>query len=614
MKVWQKSKVIVVIILVSSFSLYCNNRELKCQKIVEKITVLGKKNGYTKKVYYKGRFTDYSNKVIPVVGSDLEKISNFKRLDYYTGEILSKGIYVDEQTIQTDHFYNNLKGYIIQIEDTSLNFSLQYDVSCKHLILLSTFNLISYPQADTVVYEVRSPRNLFLNLKRDTSLHFYKIDTTFIDDYTKLYTIVSIPNLGSNIKKKIHSDYEIEHIVAPPIRAIFIPSGTLNSWVYFNNWFNDLIKENLKLKPQSINTINLIVSKDMNEDAIIKTVFNYVKSNVKYVDIENGLEGFRPRDVNDVLEKKYGDCKDMASLICQILKYYKINANLTIIATIDYIYKTDFPCLSSANHAICVVKSKTNKTYYLDATNKTGTFDMPSEFIQGQPYFSVNEHGGTVGEVPIIAPDKNYLKTNLNLAVSNNSLVGTMNDKRQGFSSSYVKYVTENYTAFDAKSKINQYYNQLNPTVKFTNFKTIVTDSSSNLNSEVTILNAINKLENKNFLLLKSLIFPHQFPKKINKGFRFVTYQTIDNNFVCEIIFNYKIKLISKPSDVKIENKSSALDFNIVFDGEKKIIISYQFKIKDVELNEIGIVEYEQLNEEMLKKINSSIEYEIIGN
>ncbi|MBK6985955.1 MAG: transglutaminase domain-containing protein [Bacteroidetes bacterium] len=600
--------------LFNAVSFYCNNGEFKCHKIVEKITILGEKNGYTKKVLYKGRFTDPSNKVIPVIVSDLEKISNFKRLDYRTGEVLQKGISIDEQTVPTDNFYSDLKAYVVQLEDTSLNFSLQYDVSCKYLILLSTFDLISYPQADTVVYEVRSPRNLFLNLKQDTSLHFCKIDTTVIDNDTKMYTIVSIPKVKLNVKKKLHSYYEVEHFVTLPIRAIVIPSGTVNGWTYFNSWFNDLIKDNIKLKPQSINTINAIVTKNMNEEEIIKTVFNYVKSNIKYVDIENGLEGFRPRDVNDVIEKKYGDCKDMASLICQLLKYYKINANLTIIATINYRYKTDFPCLSSANHAICVVKSKANKSYYLDATSKTGTFDMPSEFIQGQPYFSVNDNGGALGVVPVITSDKNYSKTTLNLKVSNNFLSGTMEDKRQGFSSSFAKHMIEKYTAVDAKTKMNQYYNQLNSGIKFTNLKTVLTDSSSNVTSDVSFLNAIDKIESKNFLLLKSLLFPHQFPKRITKGFRFIPGQTIDNNFVYHINFDHKIKLITKVSDLKIENKVSSLYFNIAFNGENTITISYQFKINKIELNEMEIAEFEQLNEEMLKKINSSIEYEIISN
>ncbi|MES2513011.1 MAG: transglutaminase-like domain-containing protein, partial [Bacteroidota bacterium] len=463
MKIWQKCNLIIIIVLCNAVRMYGFNGELKCQKIVEKITILGEKSGYTKKVLYKGRFTDPSDKVIPVVGSDLENINNFKRLDYYTGDVLPGGISINEQTIQTDHFYNNLKAYIIQLTDTSLNFAVQYEVSCKHLILLSTFDLIGYPESDTIVYEIKSPRNLFLILKPDTSLHFCKIDTIILNGDTKIYTIVSIPKVKSNVKKKIHSKYEVESVIAPPIRAIVIPSGTVNGWTYFNDWFNELIKDNIKLKSQSINTIKTVVQKDLNEEEIIKAVFNYVRSNVKYVDIENGLEGFRPRDVNDVLEKKYGDCKDMASLICQVLKYFKIDASLTVIATINYRYKTDFPCLSSANHAICVVKTKTNKTYFLDATNKTGTFDMPSEFIQGQPYFSVNDKGGVLGIVPVIHSDKNYSKTTLNLTVSNSSLAGTMDDSNLWLSSKFAKYMTENHTAVDAKSKIAQYYNQLNP-------------------------------------------------------------------------------------------------------------------------------------------------------
>jgi len=238
---------------------------------------------------------------------------------------------------------------------------------------------------------------------------------------------------------------------------------------------------------------------------------------------------------------------------------------------------------------------------------------MPSEFIQGQPYFAINDNGGNLGSVPVISSDQNYSKTVLTLSVNGTSLKGIIDDKRQHFSATFVKYFIQNYTSVDSKSKISQYYNQLNPVIKFTNFNTIVTDSSSKVTSDVNISNVISRLESKNFLLLKSLIFPHQFPKKISNGLRFIPYKTIDNNFVYQINFTNKIKLISKTKDIKIENKASFLNFCINVKDEKTITIDYQFKINKVELNESEIREYENLNEEMLKKINSSIEYEIIS-
>lgn len=594
------------------YKVYSINEILKFQKVIEKITILGENSGYIKSIQYKGRFTKQSDKIIPIFSNELEKVGNFKRLDYYSGQELEKGIKVNIQAIQTNSFYDNIKGYFVQLEDTSLNFSIQYEVSSKHLILLSSFDLISYPNSDTIVYEINCPRDLFLILKPDTNIHFYHIDTLLIDNNVKKYSIISIPNVKQNLKTKLVSNYEFEQQVVKPIRSIVISSGKLDSWKYFNNWFNELIKDNIKLKSQSISFFNSIITNKETEAEITRKVFDYVKSNIKYVDIENGIEGFRPRDVNDILVKKYGDCKDMANLICQILKYYNINASIAIIATVDYSYKTDFPSLSSANHAICVVKTKSNEFYYLDATNKTGRYDMPSEFIQGQDFFAVNNDGGYLGKVPVISADKNSSEMIFNLSLNNNILEGTVTDKRLNYSSSFIKYLVENHTVTEGKVKINQYYAQLSPNIKFLNIKTEIEDDSSITNSEIIMSNSINNIEGKCFLLLKGLIFPHQYPKKINKGYRFIPFKTFDNHFVYQINFGHKIKIISKPQDVKIETESGIMSFNIIAKDEKTVIIDCRFIMNKIELSDSDIKDYERINDELQKKINSSIEYEFV--
>lgn len=592
--------------------MYSNDDEIHFHKITQQINIISESSGYTKKVICKGRFLNKLDKSISIISDELEKVKNFSKIDFISDKPIANGLTINQYAIPTETFYDDLKAYSIQYQDTSMNFGLQYEITCKHLILLSTFPLADYPIVDTLVYEIKSPLNYFLKLKPDTSYHFYTIDTIFSNSNFKTYKIISIPKSKLEPKKSFQSMYEINGTLIPSIRAIVISSGGNNEWKYFNNWFNDLIKDNIKLKPQSLKVFNTIVNENENEEVIIKKVFEYINTNIKYVAIENGLEGFRPRDVNTILYNKYGDCKDMANVLCQVLKNYKLDANIAIIGTIDYHFKVDFPCLASANHAICVVKTKTGKTFYLDATDKTGVYYLPSQFIQGQPYLAFNDHGGEKNQVPVVNLDRNKSITTFNLAVNKSSLSGMVNANYLNYSGSIIKHYIRNSTESDAKSSINKVYSQINVATKFNNIKANIQDSLVQLNADIIANNVVSKIDNKQFLLLKFLIFPHQYPKKIKKNFRFVTYQTNNSQYTYEIKFDHDIKIISSFINFNKQNETTSFELTYKLKDKRTLIIDYFYKINKVELNELEIDSYEKLNEDIVRLFNTSIEYEIL--
>jgi len=68
------------------------------------------------------------------------------------------------------------------------------------------------------------------------------------------------------------------------------------------------------------------------------------------------MNAVRPRDVNEVLKNKQGDCKDISNLFCQMLNYAGISAHPALTSTISHLYQADFPSLSSFNHMISSVQ------------------------------------------------------------------------------------------------------------------------------------------------------------------------------------------------------------------------------------------------------------------
>lgn len=119
----------------------------------------------------------------------------------------------------------------------------------------------------------------------------------------------------------------------------------------------------------------------------VQAIYYWVQDHVKYIAFEEGDGGFVPRQPSRIIEKRYGDCKDMASLIYSMTKAIQIPTYLTWIGSrsLPYDY-TDFPSSFCDNHMIATYKE--NGTYYfLDATNSFQPIALPTGFIQDKEAF-----------------------------------------------------------------------------------------------------------------------------------------------------------------------------------------------------------------------------------
>jgi hypothetical protein len=113
-----------------------------------------------------------------------------------------------------------------------------------------------------------------------------------------------------------------------------------------------------------------------------EAIFSWVQNNINYVAFEDGLGGFIPRSAASVCSKRYGDCKDMANLLYEMLNHVGITSYRTWIGTRDRHYSyIDVPTPMVDNHMINTVVIE-NDTIFLDATDSFVPFGMPSAFTQ----------------------------------------------------------------------------------------------------------------------------------------------------------------------------------------------------------------------------------------
>ncbi|MBX3021214.1 MAG: DUF3857 domain-containing transglutaminase family protein [Bdellovibrionales bacterium] len=118
--------------------------------------------------------------------------------------------------------------------------------------------------------------------------------------------------------------------------------------------------------------------------------------------------GIVPRPLNEIEKSRYGDCKDLSSLLTAMLRAMKIPANVALIRRGDnpYGHEPDYalPAVNRFNHAIVQVKLADGKTFWLDPTNPVSSL-KPFPDIAGRPAWILDPKGAYFDRTPPSTPD-----------------------------------------------------------------------------------------------------------------------------------------------------------------------------------------------------------------
>jgi hypothetical protein len=132
--------------------------------------------------------------------------------------------------------------------------------------------------------------------------------------------------------------------------------------------------------------------KGADERAKVRALYKHVITSTRYVGLEFGIHGFKPYRTTDVYDRRFGDCKDKASLLKVMLAEAGIASHLVLVRTRDQGTVTATPAsLSAFNHAITYVPSL---DLYLDGTAEfSGPEELPS-LDQGATVLIVKDGAG----------------------------------------------------------------------------------------------------------------------------------------------------------------------------------------------------------------------------
>lgn len=206
------------------------------------------------------------------------------------------------------------------------------------------------------------------------------------------------------------------------------------------NYYSEFVKNLNKTEHKELKDLSLKLTENQpDEISKVKSIFYWVKDNISYIAFENGYEGFIPREASVVYERKFGDCKDMSSLITAMANYAGIkNVSISWIGTreIPYSYN-ELATPSVDNHMIAVYKNN-DRYYFLDATNKFTRFGIPTAFIQGKQALIYGKDQYTIVDVPITSAVDNSAIDEAEFKIDGDKLIGTGKLTLMGYNRSII--------------------------------------------------------------------------------------------------------------------------------------------------------------------------------
>ncbi|MBC7187650.1 MAG: DUF3857 domain-containing protein [Calditrichaeota bacterium] len=192
----------------------------------------------------------------------------------------------------------------------------------------------------------------------------------------------------------------------PPPRECFArvelsPAG-MKTWNDVATWYHGLAAPQMKATKQVSRLASTLIAGCETEMDKLKALATWVRDNVRYLAVEIGIGGFQPHAAQEVLANRYGDCKDMATLLCAMAASVGIEADQVLVSTWQNgVPDTSLPSPFHFNHAMVFVPAIGDSGLWVDPTDKGTPFGSLPWYDQGVFVLHVKGDGtGSVRRTP----------------------------------------------------------------------------------------------------------------------------------------------------------------------------------------------------------------------
>ncbi|MCW3123579.1 MAG: hypothetical protein JWQ38_3071 [Flavipsychrobacter sp.] len=259
------------------------------------------------------------------------------------------------------------------------------------------------------------------------------------DNIIYTFTASDVPAIKSYSNVPSVWLYTAPHII-PYIASYRLTGASKDSSVLANT--DDLYRHvyryvrnmNMRTDTGLTNLVARLTENDKTQKEKAAHIYNWVQKNIHYIAFEKGLEGFIPRPADSVYKRKYGDCKDMSSILEAMCRKAGLDAHFAWIGTRHKPYTYgETPLPMASNHMICALKLD-NEWVFMDGTHPTLPFGRNRDDIQGkETMIAIDAANYKIVTIPVETADMSMTADTTIMSINDLAVAGKVKVAYKGY-------------------------------------------------------------------------------------------------------------------------------------------------------------------------------------
>ena len=191
-----------------------------------------------------------------------------------------------------------------------------------------------------------------------------------------------------------------------PLREVapLLEISTFKDWEAFSTWYWNLIRRQYETSPELKKKVVELTSGLTGEVEKVRAIYNFVVTDIRYNAWEFGVHGFKPYNAATIFARRFGDCKDKATLLSVMLREVDVPAYPVLIRGERRRGEEDLtlPLINHFNHCISYVPASGGRgEMFLDGTAQRHPLEQLPSMDRGARVLIVGEEGeALVHETP----------------------------------------------------------------------------------------------------------------------------------------------------------------------------------------------------------------------
>jgi hypothetical protein len=193
-------------------------------------------------------------------------------------------------------------------------------------------------------------------------------------------------------------------------------STSLQSWSDLGAWYQGLTRGRDDPSADIRATVAEVTAGITDTPGRIQAIARFVQDHVRYVAIELGIGGFQPHVADEVLKRRYGDCKDHTALLVAMLKVIGIRSHYVLVNTRRGVVEDGPDPEMLFNHVIAAIELSADapaaslssiqqdpaagRLLYFDSTDPFTPLGRLRAELQSTPGLLVLPGGGSLRRLP----------------------------------------------------------------------------------------------------------------------------------------------------------------------------------------------------------------------